>query len=117
MDELKALRSLARAMGVHTRYIDGLGKHVLVGPETLMRVCAALGAPIERLADAEDALRSHRESRATRLLPPVLVAWDGALSPIPFPEAGSVRAELRSSDGEVVRLKPVGAELRLARTL
>src|SRR5437764_803023 len=26
MDELKTLRSLARAMGVHTRYTDGLGR-------------------------------------------------------------------------------------------
>src|SRR5919112_692806 len=117
MDELKALRSLARALGVHTRYIDGLGKHVLVGPETLMRVCTALGAPIQRFADAEDALRSHRDTRATRLLPPVLVAWDGALSPIPIPEAATVHAEVRSSEGEVVRLERAGAELQLSRTL
>ncbi len=47
-DELKALRSLARAMGVHTRYINGLGKRVTVAPETLVRVCAALGAAVER---------------------------------------------------------------------
>src|ERR671916_450877 len=112
MDELKALRSLARAMGVHTRYIDGLGKHVLVGPETLVRVCAALGAPIDRFADAEDALRSRRDTEATRFLPPVLVAWDGALTPLPVPEAVGVHAEVRSPDGEVVRLEHVGAELR-----
>src|SRR5919112_2264417 len=117
MDELKALRSLARALGVHTRYIDGLGKHVLVGPETLMRVCAALGANIDRLADAEDALRSHRNTEITRFLPPVLVAWDGALTPILVPEAASVYAEVRSSDGEVVRLEQFGAELRSSRPL
>src|SRR5512144_1547109 len=57
MDELRTLRSLARAMGVHTRYTDGLGRHVLVSPETLLRVCAALGAPVATVADAADALR------------------------------------------------------------
>ena len=62
MDELKALRSLARAMGVHTRYTDGLGRRVIVAPETLVRVCAALGAPVERPADAAAALGSFRES-------------------------------------------------------
>ena len=51
MDELKALRSLARAMGVHIRYTDGLGRRVVVAPETLVRVCATLGAPVERPGD------------------------------------------------------------------
>ena len=81
VDELKALRSLARAMGVHTRYMNGLGKRVTVAPETLVRVCAALGAPVERTSDAAGALRAHRETASAGLLPPVLVAWDGALSP------------------------------------
>jgi hydrogenase maturation factor len=44
MDELKALESLATALGVHTHYTDGLGQPVSVAPETLLRVCAALGA-------------------------------------------------------------------------
>ena len=65
-DELKALRSLARAMGVHTRYINGLGKAVTVAPETLVRVCAALGAPIERPGDAAGALRAQRETTDAR---------------------------------------------------
>ena len=38
MDELKALRSLATELGVHTRYTDGLGKRITVVPETLVRV-------------------------------------------------------------------------------
>src|SRR5262249_3022622 len=62
-DELRPLRSLARALGVHTRFIDGLGKRVTVGPETLVRVSAALGAAIERPADARDALRALEEER------------------------------------------------------
>jgi 4-alpha-glucanotransferase len=96
-DELKALRSLARALGVHTRYIDGLGKHVTVGSETLVRVCASLGAAIERPADAADALRAQRASVSKRSLPPVLVAWDGVL--VPGGE-GRGEARLRLEDGD-----------------
>ena len=89
-DELKTLRSLSRALGVHTRYIDGLRKPVTVAPETLVRVCAALGAPIERPADAAKALRAHRASVSTGALPPVMVAWDGVLvPPLPIRERGS----------------------------
>jgi 4-alpha-glucanotransferase len=117
MDELKALRSLARAMGVHTRYVNGLGKRVTVAPETLLRVCAALGAPVERQSDAAEALRAHRAAKSTGLVPPVLVAWDGALSPIALPGGGSVRAEVHSASGEVVPLEAAGAELRAHRAL
>ena len=59
------------------------GKRVTVAPETLVRVCAALGAPIERPADAAEALRAHRASESKEALPPVLVAWDGGLRLLP----------------------------------
>ena len=104
-------------MGVHTRYIDGLGRPVTVAPETLRRVCAALGAPIERFADAADALRAHREAGAARLLPPVLVAWDGALPVISLPGVGAVHAEVHCADGEIIRLDHTGAELRFSTVL
>ena len=102
MDELKALRALAAAMGVHTRYTDGLGKRVTVAPETLVRVCAALGAPIARAGDAADALRARRD---VGLVPPVLVAWNGALPPVAIRDGESARAELRLEPGDVVPLK------------
>ena len=101
-------------MGVYTRYIDGLGKHVTVSPETLLRVCGALGAPVERFADAPEALRAQREARATQLLPPVLVAWDGALS---LRDAGGLHAEVHCADGVVFPLDSVGTELRSPRSL
>src|SRR5512134_3337067 len=94
MNELRALRSLARAMGVHTRYTDGLGKHVTVAPETLVRVCAALGAPVTRPGDAAAALRAHNAHREGGLVPPVLVAWDGHLPALTIPANGPVHAEL-----------------------
>src|SRR5262245_52613839 len=103
MDELRALRSLARAMGVQTRYTDGLRRHVKVEPETLLRVCAALGAPLSRMADSADALRSVRAAKHAELLPPVLVAWDGALAPVAL-RAAVDQAELRLEDGTLVPL-------------
>jgi 4-alpha-glucanotransferase len=99
--ELRALRALARRMGVHTRYIDGLGRRVSVGPETLLRVCAALGARVERPADAAEALRARRAARGIEALAPVLVAWDGVLPPVPHLHGAAVRGELRGADGSV----------------
>jgi 4-alpha-glucanotransferase len=116
-DELKALRSLATALGVHTEYTDGLRKHVTVGPETLVRVCAAVGAEVTRPADAAEALRAFRASPKAGLVPPVLVAWDGSLSPVAITDEGPVHAELRLENGDVVALERSGAELRATRPL
>ena len=117
MDELKALRALAKALGVYTRYTDGLGRHVVVAPETLVRVCAAVGAPIAGPGDAAGALREHRAAGKTGLVPPVLVAWDGALPALPISGAGRVRAELNLDGGEAVPLEAEGGELRTSRVL
>jgi len=108
VEELQALHALAAAMGVHTRYTDGLGRQVVVAPETLVCVCAALGAAVERPADAVAALHAHRATE-TRLVPPVLVAWDGTLAlpaipPPQSPAAASVHTELRLEDGAVAPL-------------
>ena len=117
MDELKALRSLARAMGVHTRYTDGLGRRVVVGPETLVRVCAALGAPVARPGDAAGALRDLRRTRKAGFVPPVLVAWDGALPPIPIVSDRPGHTAIRLTNGEVVLLDTTGTELQAPRAL
>jgi len=114
MDELRALRSLAAAMGVHTGYTDGLGKRVRVAPDTLVRVCAALGAPIARARDAAEALRARRSRRGAGLLPPVLVAWNGALAPI---RVAGARVELRLEDGSVVPLAASRGTYRARRRL
>ena len=102
MDELKALRSLARALGVHTRYTDGLGRRVVVAPETLVRVCAALGASIERPGDAAGALRAHGATTKAELVPPVLVAWDGSLAPLKISTDGPAQVQVQTEGGRVV---------------
>jgi 4-alpha-glucanotransferase len=116
MNELKSLRSLARALGVHTRYIDGLGRRVTVSPETLVRVCAALGAPVTAPEDAAEALRAHRAADRT-LFPPVLVAWDGELQGPTIPGDRPVRAEVQLEHGVVTPLERSGAGLRAAGPL
>jgi 4-alpha-glucanotransferase len=112
MDELKALRSLAKALGVYTRYTDGLGKRVTVAPETLVRVCAALGAAVDRPEDAAEALRARKATKEAELLPPVLVAWDGTLPKVTISTNSPVSAELLLEDGDVAPLEIGGAELR-----
>jgi 4-alpha-glucanotransferase len=111
-DELKALRSLARAMGVHTRYVNGLSKHVTVAPETLVRVCAALGASVERPGDAADALGAHRDRAQAELVPPVLVAWDGSLPPLTIPTDRPVEAQVHLEDGGILLLERSEAGFR-----
>ncbi len=103
--ELTPLRALARAMGVLTSFTDGLGRPVEVGAETLVRVCAAVGAPVTGPGDAAEALRAVRAARHAELAPPVYVAWDGVLPSLRIPGSGSVHAELRLEGGEPVELE------------
>jgi 4-alpha-glucanotransferase len=115
VNELTALRALARAMGAHTRYVDGLGKRVIVSPDTLVRVCAALGAPIGSPAEAAAALRDLRAGRHSQALPPVIVAWDGRLSPLSFrAKGGSGQVTV---DGEVFPLEHTRGAWHLRREL
>ena len=96
MDELRALRSLARDLGVHTRYTDGLGKRVIVAPETLLRISAALGVPIEQPSEAAEALRARRAAVKAALVPPVIVAWQGVLPPL---VPARMHAQVQLADG------------------
>ncbi len=104
-------------MGVHTRYTDGVCRRVIVAPETLVRVCAAMGAPITRPGDAVEALRARRAIRNTGLVPPVLVAWDGTMPALAIAEGDLVHAELHLADGDVAPLEISGGELRTTRPI
>jgi 4-alpha-glucanotransferase len=117
MDELRALRSLARVLGVRTRYTDGLGRRVEVSPETLLRVCSTAGAPVADPGDAADALRAHRAARNARLVPPVVVAWNGTPPDFAIGAAGSIHGELRLADGSSAPLEQYGASLRPTHSL
>ncbi len=97
--DLKSLRTLARVLGVETRFTDGLGRQVSVPATTLVRVCAALGAPVTGPEDARAALLAVRDQRKTALVPPVLVAWDGVLAPVKVGVHGAFEATLQLEDG------------------
>lgn len=71
------LQDLARLYGVETSYYDALGNYVEAGPESLLAVLRALGASLDRIEEAPEALRERREELAERVIEPVLVAWDG----------------------------------------
>jgi 4-alpha-glucanotransferase len=114
MDDLKSLHALAGALGVHVQYSDGLGRHVTVAPETLVRISAALGAPIARMGDAGAALRAIRAARKTELLPPVVVAWDGVLTLPALYKDIPIEARLHLADGACLRLEETGEALRPA---
>ena len=107
-DEHGALGALAKALGVHTHYTDGLGRPITVAPETLLSVCSALGAPVDRPEDATEALRGFLEAREAEILPSVLVAWDGVLPEVADSAEAPLGAELHLEDGEVVALKVSG---------
>lgn len=116
--ELTPLRALARAMGVATRYTDGLGRKVVVGPETLLRVCTALGAPLSSVADATEALRAVRAGRGGGgLIPPVVIAWDGVFDPVQVTGRGKIRAELHLEQGGQAGVECVDRTVRLATPL
>jgi 4-alpha-glucanotransferase len=79
VNEHDDLRELARLSGVQTSYHDVWGQEVQAGPEALLGILRALGAPLEGVGDASDALAALREERAGLLAEPVAVAWDGHL--------------------------------------
>jgi 4-alpha-glucanotransferase len=87
------LRELARAWGLLAGYRDMADRRVAASAESAIAVLRALGAPIEGAADASDALRERQAELATRVVEPVLVAWDGALDEVVVrpPTAGRVR--------------------------
>lgn len=97
-------------MGVHTEYTNGLGKHVIVEPETLIRVCAAAGASISAVRDAADALRAHHAAMTKPGPSLVVVAWEGKLPPLTLGDEHSWKAELQLEDGGVVKLERTGSQ-------
>ena len=74
-----------------------------MAPETLVRVCAAMGAPVSRPADAAAALRAYRATVKNESVPPVLVAWDGVLPARAIAELPP-QAEVQLENGDMASL-------------
>lgn len=96
---MTTLHQLAALLGVATRYRDGLGNLVDVADDTLVRVCAALGAPMSGIDDANTALKAVTQSASRP--PAVLVAWDGVL-PSPGDGQAPATALLHLESGETI---------------
>jgi len=82
--ELRNLHELARWYGVQSSYTDVFGRRVRASPESISGVLLAMGVPLERTTDVEEALRACRVTHWERPLDPVAVAWNGRLSRVPL---------------------------------
>ncbi len=87
--ERRELRELALLYGVQPAYLDVWGNHVEASAESLLAAASALAGPFEGMDDVAEALAARRDELESRMIEPVLVAWDGRLSEIELqcPEA------------------------------
>ncbi len=88
--------------GVHTSYVDGLGRHAHASPEALTAILRALGSPLESAADAPSALRAEREARWSRPIEPVILCAES--------EPLSFKMRLRADEADVLasfHLEPI----------
>ncbi len=87
------LRRLAARHGVEASYEDAWGSVREVSDETLVAVLGALGVPVLSSAEAAGVLGGEATASAGSLSPPpVVVAWDGQLPPVPIGPAAASRA-------------------------
>src|ERR1700688_4993128 len=89
LHERSVLQELALLYGVQPAYYDMYGHHVEASPESRLAAASALAGPFEGMDDVAEALAARRDELESRLIEPVLVAWDGRLSEIELrcPEA------------------------------
>jgi 4-alpha-glucanotransferase len=80
--EHQELRELASLYGVESAYLDMGGRRVEASPESLLAVASALAGPLDGMGDVAEALAARRAELESRLIEPVLVAWDGRLTEI-----------------------------------
>lgn len=78
------LEALARSHGVETEYVDAGGRQRVASREALVAVLAALGAPVDRAGDLEDALRERQQAADRRLVEPIVVSWEGEATIVPL---------------------------------
>ena len=88
---------------------------MIVPPETLVRVCAALGAPVVRASDAAGVLRERRAGRERFRVPPVFVCWDGKWTGCEITGARDVRLIL--AEGSTIPLRHVRGAFRMSERI
>lgn len=107
MTETQALRELAQLAGIQTVYYDVAGRRRSASAESLFLVLRQLGVPLEKPADAAEALRAERQRLAGEPCAPVHAAFDGdpGVIPLRLPRHGvpALACRLTCEDGEVRR--------------
>ncbi len=116
--DARGLTDLARSYGVLTSYTDLTGVERAASVEALLAVVRALGAPVERIEDVDDALR-EREARALeRIVEPVVVLWEGDPAEVRLRLSGDelgrrVDCRLETEDGRIQEWAGEGPVVRL----
>jgi 4-alpha-glucanotransferase len=72
------LIQLCQLYGINTSYLDMKGNLQEAGPEALLAVLKAMGAALEDLSGAAEALRLKHLQVWQNVCPPVFVIWEGA---------------------------------------
>jgi len=110
-EHAQSLEALADALGVTRSYHDGTGRLRRACDDALLAVVRALGAPVERVEDAADALHAVRGDSSTGMAPPVATFVFGEGGSVEFPAAGAaavrghVTAHLELESGETTSLR------------
>jgi 4-alpha-glucanotransferase len=103
-DARSPLRKLAELYDVQATYADMGGRRRSTRSESLLRVLAALGAPVQSPSDVPEAIRLRQREQWQRPCEPVVVAWDGTCPTIEIrllesQSTGRLRAVLRPEAG------------------
>jgi len=101
-NEHEDLFTLAGTYGVQASYHDAMGRFVQASPDSLLAVLRALEAPLDGPEDVAEALQERREELASRLIEPVIVAWDGRVPAIDLRlgDSGTLACHLDLEGGE-----------------
>lgn len=119
MAAIRGLSELAKLYGVQTAYEDVSGKRRTASAESLKHILRVMGAPVESAADVQEALHQFRNNQQSRLVEPVIVAWNGRLNEVPVywrasDNAQNIVTQLAIENGETKERQWTTADLRPA---
>ena len=112
-----ALRRLAKALRVFTKYDSSRHGVVEASDEALMAVITSLGYPIKHASEAGAVLDRVEAERSARRLEPITVAWIGSKSTARLrlngtASKGRVTWSIRTEDGRTIDGSAKVADLR-----
>ncbi len=120
-DDAQNLDALAAALGITRSYHDGTGQFRRASDEAVLAVVRALGAPVERIEDAGDALRAVEDRCAHQSMPAVAVIAERSGGSVPLPSSpdspsgARTNATLVLESGETRPLRITGAAIQIPR--